>query len=131
MQKFITFLMFNGQAEEAMNFYISIFKNSKINTIARYKAREAGAAGTVMQATFSLNGQTFMCIDSPVQHGFTFTPAISIYINCESELETEELFNRLSAGGNILMPLDTYPFSKKYAWLTDKFGIAWQLSFNK
>jgi predicted 3-demethylubiquinone-9 3-methyltransferase (glyoxalase superfamily) len=131
MQKFITFLMFNGQAEEAMNFYVSIFKHSKINNITRYKAREAGAAGTVMQATLSLNGQTFMCIDSPVQHGFTFTPAISIYINCESEPETEELFNKLSADGNILMPLDTYPFSKKYAWLTDKFGIAWQLSFNK
>jgi len=128
MQKLTTFLMFAGRAEEAMNFYISLFKNSKVLSITRYGPGEAGAEGSVMHATFTLNGQEFMCIDSNIEHGFTFTPAMSIYVKCESEAEIDRLFDALSNAGQVLMPLDRYPFSEKFAWLADSFGVSWQLS---
>lgn len=131
MQKLTTFLMFAGQAEEAMNFYISLFENSKVLSITRYGLGEAGAEGSVMHATFTLNGQEFMCIDSNIEHGFTFTPAMSIYIKCESEAEIDRLYDALSNAGQVLMPLDRYPFSEKFAWLADRFGVSWQLSLAK
>ena len=128
MQKITTFLMFEGQAEEAMNFYISLFQQSEIINITRYGPNEAGAEGTVLHATFSLNGQTFMCIDSPAKHEFTFTPAISLYVTCETEQEIDERFRKLSQDGQILMPLAPYPFSKKFGWVADRFGVSWQLT---
>ena len=131
MQKITNFLMFTGQAEEAMNFYMSLFPNSEITHIIRYKANETGPEGTIMHAKFNLNGQQFMCIDSPVKHAFTFTPAMSLYVDCESDAEIEKLFGALSQDGSILMPLAAYPFSKKYTWLNDRFGVSWQLSFNQ
>jgi predicted 3-demethylubiquinone-9 3-methyltransferase (glyoxalase superfamily) len=120
--------MFEGQAEAALNFYISLFKDSQVISITRYGPNEAGAEGSVMHATFSLNGQQFMAIDSNVHHQFTFTPAISLYVSCETEQEIDALFAQLSAGGNVLMPLSQYPFSKKFAWVNDRFGVSWQLS---
>jgi len=128
MRKITTFLMFAGQAEEAMNFYTSAFEQSQITSITRYGSNQAGAEGTVMHATFTLNGQEFMCIDSNVGHDFTFTPAVSLYVNCDTEAEIEALFEKLSSGGQVFMPLDRYPFSAKYAWISDKFGISWQLN---
>lgn len=128
MQKITTFLMFEGKAEEAMNFYTSLFSNSRIVDISRYGAGEQGKEGTVMHATFSLNGQEFMCIDSFVSHGFTFTPSISLYVKCESEEEIDKVFAALSANGQVLMPLGPYPFSRKFGWLSDKFGVSWQLT---
>lgn len=128
MQKFVTFLMFEGQAETAMNFYTALFAGSKIDSIVRYGAGEVGPEGSVMMATFSLGGQQFMAIDSYVKHAFTFTPAISIYVNCESEAEIDRAFAALSDGGAVLMPLDAYPFSKKFGWVQDRFGVSWQLS---
>ncbi|MBS1605470.1 MAG: VOC family protein [Bacteroidetes bacterium] len=123
-----TFLMFDGQAEAAMNFYVSLFGNSTINQIERYGKDAAGKEGTVFHATFTLNGQQYMCIDSPVKHGFTFTPAMSLYVTCDSEEQIDHLFNQLSEGGNTLMPLGTYPFSKRFGWVADKFGVSWQLT---
>jgi predicted 3-demethylubiquinone-9 3-methyltransferase (glyoxalase superfamily) len=129
MQKFTTFLMFTGQAEAAMKLYTSLFKPSEILNITRYGPGEAGAEGSVMHATFTLNGQEFMCIDSNAdEHAFTFTPSISLYVRCESEEEIDRVFAALSAGGQILMPLDQYPFSRKFGWLADRFGVSWQLS---
>ncbi len=128
MQKITTFLMFEGKAEEAMDWYISLFPRSKVNSITRYGPGEAGAEGTVMHASFSLGDQEFMCIDSYVQHAFTFTPAISLYVNCESEDEINHLFAELSKGGQVLMPLDRYPFSDKFGWVADRFGVSWQLN---
>jgi len=128
MQKFTTFLMFEGKAEEAMNFYTSLFEDSKILSITRYGPNEAGTEGTVMLATFSLGGQEFMCIDSYIKHEFTFTPAMSIYVNCASEAEIDRVFEKLSLNGQVLMPLDHYPFSKKFAWVSDPFGVSWQLN---
>lgn len=128
MQKFVAFLMFEGRAEEAMRFYTSLFAGSKIDSIARYGAGEAGPEGSVMVATFSLGSQQFMASDSAVHHAFTFTPAISIWVNCESEAEIERAFTALADGGAVLMPLDAYPFSKKFGWVQDRFGVSWQLT---
>ncbi|WP_139492412.1 VOC family protein [Brevibacillus dissolubilis] len=128
MSKITTFLMFEGKAEEAMNFYVSLFDQSEIVSIARYGPNEPGAEGSVIQATFTLNGQPFMCIDSFVKHAFTFTPSISLYVNCETEEELDRLYQQLSQDGAVLMPLDAYPFSKKYGWVTDRFGVSWQLN---
>ena len=131
MQNTHTFLMFEGKAEEAMNFYTSILDNSAIKSISRYKANEAGPEGSVMHATFTLNGQEYMCIDSPGKHAFTFTPSISLYVTCDSEEEINILFEKLSMNGTILMPLDKYPFSEKFCWLSDRFGVSWQLTLSK
>jgi len=128
-QQITTFLMFFGRAEEAMDLYTSLFANSAILAISRYGANEEGAEGTVRHATFMLNGQQFMCIDSnAADHGFTFTPAISLYVTCTSEAEIDRLFAGLSDGGGVMMPLDAYPFSPKFAWIADKFGVSWQLT---
>lgn len=128
MPKITPFLMFTGKAEEAMRFYMSLFPNSEIKSISRYGENEMGPAETVKVATFSLNGQVLMCIDSPPVHAFTFTPALSLHVTCDTEPEIDALFAKLSAGGETLMPLDAYPFSKKYAWPNDKFGVSWQLT---
>ncbi len=127
-QKIYTFLLFSGQAEEAMNYYTHLFDDSEIITITRYGENDAGKAGTVFQATFSLKGQIFMCTDSYIEHEFTFTPAISLYVKCETENELDRIFTQLAKDGSVLMPLDTYPFSKKFGWVADTYGVTWQLS---
>jgi len=131
MQKITTFLMFEGQAEEAMNFYISLFPDSSIVSISRYEEGDEHMKGKVIHAVFSLGEQTYMCIDSNVKHAFTFTPTMSLFVDCNTEAEIDKLFLALSQNGSVLMPLGAYPFSKKFAWLSDKFGVSWQLTFNK
>ena len=128
MQKFTTLFMFDGKAEQAMIFYDSVFSDSEIVEITRYGENEAGAAGTVKHATFKLNGQEFMAIDSSVKQGFTFTPSISLYIKCETNKEIDEFFKKLSEDGQVLMPLSKYDFSERFVWVADKFGVSWQLS---
>ncbi|PHB09973.1 hypothetical protein COE81_02570 [Bacillus wiedmannii] len=127
-QKITTFLMFEGKAEEAMNFYTSLFDQSEIVNISRYDENGPGKEGTVIHATFTLNGQEFMCIDSYVKHGFIFTPSMSLYVTCETEEEIETVFHKLAQDGSVLMPLGSYPFSKKFGWLNDKYGVSWQLT---
>lgn len=127
-QKITTFLMFEGKAEEAMDFYTSLFDQSEIVSISRYDENGPGKEGTVIHATFTLNGQEFMCIDSYVNHNFTFTPAMSLYVTCETEEEIETVFHKLAQDGAVLMPLGAYPFSKKFGWLNDKYGVSWQLT---
>jgi predicted 3-demethylubiquinone-9 3-methyltransferase (glyoxalase superfamily) len=130
MQKVTTFLMFTGQAEQAMNLYTSLFTQSEIASIIRYGPDAAGVEGTVQYATFTLNGQEFMCIDSNAPHEFGFTPSMSLFVRCDTEEEIDAAFAKLSQDGQILMPLDRYPFSTKYAWLSDRFGVTWQLGLN-
>ncbi|BCU82851.1 VOC family protein [Polycladomyces abyssicola] len=130
-QKITMFFMFDGKAEEAMNFYTSLFDQSEIISITRYGANEDGEEGKVKHATFSLCGQEFMCIDSSVKHEFTFTPAISLYVKCDTEDEIDRLFEKLTQDGAVLMPLQAYPFSQKFCWVVDKFGVSWQLSLAK
>ena len=115
MQKITPFLWFNGQAEEAMNFYISIFKNSKAISVSRYGEGGPGQKGSVMSATFQLEGQTFMALNGGPQ--FTFTPAISLFVNCETQEEVDELWRKLSAGGS----------EERCGWLKDKYGLSWQI----
>ncbi len=122
------FLMFQGAAEAAMNLYISIFPGSAMIDIVRYGPGEAGAVGSVMKATFSVAGQTVMCIDSPIKHAFSFTPAFSFFVDCESEEEVERITNALLEGGQALMPLGEYGFSRKFAWVNDRNGVSWQLN---
>jgi predicted 3-demethylubiquinone-9 3-methyltransferase (glyoxalase superfamily) len=122
------FLMFEGQAEAAMTFYVSLFKDSEVTSITRYGPEGSGAEGTVMRASFMLCGQRVMCIDSPVKHAFGFTPAISMFVDCETPAEVEALYIKLAEGGQTLMPLNAYPFSRKFAWVNDRFGVSWQLN---
>lgn len=123
-----TFLMFDGTAEDAMNFYLSLFDDAKIISIERYGPAAMGSEGTVMKATFELAGQEFMCIDTPVKHEFSFTPSISLFVDFESDAQLSETFEKLSEDGQIFMPLGEYPFSRKYGWVADKFGVSWQLN---
>lgn len=123
-----TFLMFTGQAEEAMNFYVSLFPNSRIVSIKHYAAGEAGKAGTVHQAAFEVCGLRLLCIDSPTEHAFTFTPSMSLFIDCDEAAELDRFFNALSHQGQALMPPNSYGFSQRFAWVQDRFGVSWQLN---
>jgi predicted 3-demethylubiquinone-9 3-methyltransferase (glyoxalase superfamily) len=115
MQKITPFLWFDNQAEEAMNFYVSIFKNSKAGTVSRYGDAGPGPKGTVMSVTFELEGQQFMALNGgPLFH---FTEAISLFVNCESQQEVDELWEKLSAGGQ----------KGRCGWLKDRFGLSWQI----
>lgn len=124
-----TFLTFQeNNAEQAMNFYIGLFDNSKIIDIQRYGKDGPGKEGSVMKAAFELNGKQFICSDSFVKHNWTFTPAISNWVECKNESEMKTLFSKLGENGQIMMPLDNYGFSQKFGWVADQFGISWQLN---
>ena len=127
-RKVATLLMFEGVAEEAMMFYTSLFEDAEIVAITRYGADGGGVEGTVQYASFSLAGQHFMCIDSTEMHEFSFTPSISLYVRCESEREINHLYAVLSERGRALMPLGSYGFSAKFGWVSDQFGVSWQLN---
>jgi predicted 3-demethylubiquinone-9 3-methyltransferase (glyoxalase superfamily) len=115
MQKITTFLWFDNQAEEAVNFYTSIFKNSTIQKVSRYGDAGPGPKGSVMVMSFQLEGQDFTALNGgPV---FSFTPAISLLVNCETQVEVDELWEKLSAGGK----------KDRCGWLKDKFGLSWQI----
>jgi predicted 3-demethylubiquinone-9 3-methyltransferase (glyoxalase superfamily) len=115
MQKITPFLWFNNNAEEAANFYTSIFKNSKIGDISRCGDVGPGPKGTVLSITFELEGQKFMALNGGPH--FSFTPAISLFVNCETQQEVDEFWEKLSDGGQI----------ERCGWLRDKFGVSWQI----
>lgn len=117
-------------AENAMNFYVEIFDNSKVIDVQRWGKEGPVEEGKIMQARFELDGNLFMCSDSPPVHDWDFTPAVSNYIECENESELERLFSRLSENGTVTMPLNNYGFSQKFAWVIDQFGVSWQLNLN-
>lgn len=122
------FLMFEGRAEEAMTFYIQLFADGRIDEIKRYPAGGAAKAGSVMVARFTIGGQSIMCSDSIVKHEFTFTPSMSIFVECADEAELADRAATLSEGGMVYMPMDNYGFSRKFAWVGDRFGVTWQLN---
>ncbi len=115
MQKIHPFLWFDNQAEEAVKFYVSIFKNSKVGQISRYGETGPGPKGSVMVVTFQLNGQEFMALNGGPQ--YKFTEAISLFVNCESQEEVDDLWEKLSAGGQEI----------QCGWLKDKYGLCWQI----
>ena len=123
-----TVLMFEGKAEEAMRFYVSLFNGSIINAIEKYGVGEMGAEGSVKKASFTLGGHEVACLDSPTKQAFTFTPSTSLFVQCEDEAEIDRTFAALSEGGMVMMPLNSYGFSTKFAWLNDRFGVSWQLN---
>ena len=127
-QEISTFLMFDGRAEEAVNFYVSLFPGAHIVSIQRYGSSQGAFEGKVLTAVFMLGGQRFMCSDSTVKHDFGFTPSVSLFVNVESEEDLDRLFASLSDGGKVLMPLSNYGFSRKFGWLNDRFGVSWQLN---
>ena len=122
------FLMFEGRAEEAINFYISVFEDSRVISLRRYGPGEAGPEASVMLATISLAGQLVKCIDSPAKHEFTFTPSISLFVECSEEHEIDELYSKLGQEGKTFMPLNNYGFSRKFGWVADRFGVSWQIN---
>ncbi len=115
MQKITPFLWFNDNAEEAMSFYISIFKNSKVLNVARYGEAGPGPNGTVMTATFQLDGQEFVALNGGPH--FKFTEAISFVVYCETQEEVDEFWEKLSEGGE----------KSRCGWLKDKYGLSWQI----
>ena len=115
MQKITPFLWFDGQAEEAMHFYTSVFKNSRVGSIQRYGDAGPGPKGSVMSCTFELEGMEFVALNGGPH--FTFTPAISFFVNCETQQEVDELWEKLSEGGE----------KNSCGWLKDKYGVSWQI----
>jgi predicted 3-demethylubiquinone-9 3-methyltransferase (glyoxalase superfamily) len=115
MQKITPFLWFDGTAEEAMNFYVSVFKSSKVGKVTRYGEGAPAPKGTVMSATFQLEGQEFFALNGGPM--YSFTPAISFFVNCETQQEVDELWDKLSAGGE----------QQRCGWLKDKYGVSWQI----
>lgn len=115
MQKITPFLWFDDQAEEAANFYVSIFKNSKIQSMSRYGDAGPGPKGQVMVVAFELEGQGFTALNGGPHH--KFTPAISLFVNCETQQEVDELWKKLSEGGR----------EDRCGWLQDKYGLSWQI----
>lgn len=123
-QTITTFLLFQGQAEEAMELYTSIFKNSHIDSV---KHREDGK---VERASFTLAGTEYMCIDSPIPHEFTFTPAVSLFVQVDDEAQFDKVYSALSEDGKVLMEPGDYGFSRKFGWCNDRFGVSWQVTIN-
>ena len=115
MQKITPFLWYDGKAEEAANLYVSLFKNSKITSLRRYGEAGPGPKGSVMAVTFELEGQSFVALNGGPQ--FNFTPAISFFVDCETQQEVDELWEKLSAGGERV----------QCGWLKDKYGLSWQI----
>jgi predicted 3-demethylubiquinone-9 3-methyltransferase (glyoxalase superfamily) len=115
VQKITPFLWFDGNAEEAMNLYVSVFKNSKVGSVTRYGEAGPGPKGTVMSATFELEGQQFHALNGGPQ--YKFTPAISLFVSCETQKEVDQLWDKLSAGGH----------KDRCGWLQDKYGLSWQI----
>jgi len=130
-QKITTQLMFEGNAEAAMTFYVGLFDDGEVLTADKFGAGEPGPEGTIKRAVFALAGQQFSCIDSYAHHEFTFTPSMSLFVECATNAELERLYAALVEGGQELMPLGDYGFSARFGWVNDRFGVSWQLNLQQ
>jgi predicted 3-demethylubiquinone-9 3-methyltransferase (glyoxalase superfamily) len=129
MTKATPFLMFqHGKAEAALDFYVATVPGSRIVSIERFGAEGPGPEGTVLRAYVEIAGQQVMAHDSFITHGFDFTPSFSFFLDCADEGEAEQLFAALGESGQVLMPLDNYGWSRKFGWVSDRFGVSWQLN---
>lgn len=130
---FLTFVGKNfGKAEEAVRFYCSLFEDAELKTIRYFKNGDfGGEEGAVKHASFRIGGQDYMAIDSNLAHGFSFSPAVSIYVRCETPEEIDTLYRQLMEGGQAMMPIGDYGFSGKFAWVTDRYGVSWQLNLGE
>lgn len=125
MKSATTFLMFQGQANEAIQQYQQWFPELQVESLTYMENSQQ-----VAMAVLHLKGLKIMVNDSVIQHNFTFTPSTSIFVECESVEEIDSLVAQILEGGQALMPLDNYGFSKKFAWIQDRFGVSWQLTYN-
>jgi predicted 3-demethylubiquinone-9 3-methyltransferase (glyoxalase superfamily) len=128
VDKITPFLMFEGDAEAAVDFYVGLIPGAEVKRLERYGRGEPGVEGKVRVAFFSLAGQDFICIDSSIHHEFSFTPSVSLFVDCADEAEIERLFAALSEGGVVRMPLGNYGLSLRFGWVDDRFGVSWQLN---
>ena len=117
-----------GNAQDAMSFYASVFPGLRIEQIERYGPGGPGPEGTVKVARVELNGHRLMFSDSYVKHAFTFTPSFSLFVDFASADELDAAFTKLSEGGGVFMPVDNYGFSRRFGWCADRFGVSWQLN---
>ena len=120
--------MFQGQASEALDLYMKVIPNSKIESITRYGPGEPGKDGTVKMAYARIGGLEVRINDSPIEHAFGFTPSLSLFVELPDEESLTTVTKELEDGGKTLMPLGSYGFSKKFAWVSDRFGVSWQLN---
>lgn len=125
---FATHLMFMGDASAALDLYSRTFAQFRVGTMERYGPGEPGPRGTIKRADATLGSHALVVIDSPIKHAFTFTPAISLFVNCESAEELDRAFASLSEDGQVFMPIDNYGFSRRFGWCSDRFGVSWQLN---
>ena len=123
-----THLMFQGEASAALELYASIFPSFRLESLERYGPGDPGPSGTVRRADASLEGHAFVVIDSPVKHAFTFTPSFSFFVDCESEEQLRTLSSALGDGGQTFMALNNYGFSQLFTWVSDRYGVSWQLN---
>jgi len=130
-----TFLMFSGaqygKAEEAIRFYIAAFPDSKLEYLRRHGSGEQVPAGELQRASFTLAGQRFMATESQGDDRFAFTPAFSLYVRCRTAEELNRLYDRLSEGGKVHMPLGAYRSTPLFVWFEDRYGVSWQLELAK
>jgi predicted 3-demethylubiquinone-9 3-methyltransferase (glyoxalase superfamily) len=129
MTKLNTFLMFEGNANEAIQTYVDLIPGTVVTSMVQYEAGPSN--GQVQKAHVSIGGQEVIFIDSPIEHDFTFSNSTSFFLTCDASEQIETLFEGLSQNGSVLMPLAEYPFAEKFTWLNDKFGVSWQLIFNE
>ncbi len=120
--------MFQGQAEEALDLYVAVFPDAEVESIERVGDDGPGVPGSLQTAVLRLGDWRLQVFDSPVEHDFTFTPSSSLWVECETAAEIDRAFALLADGGQVLMPVEAYPFSPHYGWVADRFGVSWQLA---
>lgn len=123
-----THLMFAGEASPALALYAAVFPEFRVDSVERYGPGEAGAEGTVRRADVTFGQHRIVVIDSPVKHAFSFTPATSLFVECDSVSALDAAFTQLAQDGQIFMPLADYGFSRRFGWCSDRFGVSWQLN---
>jgi predicted 3-demethylubiquinone-9 3-methyltransferase (glyoxalase superfamily) len=121
-------LMFQGDAQAALDFYAAVIPGAQVEVTERYAPGEAATGATVKRATLRLPGLELMVFDSPVKHAFGFTASISVFLDCEDEAMLDRLFQKLSEGGQVFMAPANYGFSPRFTWVSDRFGVSWQLN---
>ena len=126
-KKISTFLTFSGNAEKAMNLYVSLFEDTKILSLTHFGEGDRGVVGQVMNGEFEINGQSFMVMDMEKQYAPELNWGVSIFVRCQDEAEFDRLFTTFSEGGSVMMGPEAVNHLRKVAWVTDSFGITWQL----
>lgn len=128
VRRVATHLMFAGDATAALELYAAVFPEFRVERVERYGPDDAGAAGMIRRAEVFFADHDIVVIDSPVKHAFTFTPAMSLFVDCESPAALDAAFERLAEGGQVFMPVADYGFSRRFGWCSDRFGVSWQLN---